>query len=468
MNVRRIVNRLLGSPAGKRALDGAGAGRRWKGARTFGRINDEILSQATPLRARGLYFARNSPWLTNGVNALVAALIGTGLKPQSTHPDPAVRAALHRAWRRWCDVADADGRTDCSGLLALACRGMIEHGEAFAQLIVTERGLRIRLIDPAAVPIDDLRTLGSGHVVAGIEFDAAGNRAAYHVAGRPNDPLNTSALILDPIRIDAADMCHLFAAVAPGQVRGLSWFAPILARLHELDGYEDAALLRQRISACFAGFIVDPQGDTAGFAGDRTGTTLESGLEPGVIRTLAPGQDIRFADPALVGDAVDFIKLQLRAVAAGLGVPEYLLTGDLSQANYSSLRASLVEFRQRIEQLQYSVIVPQLCGPIWRRFVTTAVLLGEIDAPNFVFTPDEYLGCEWIAPAQPWVDPQKDAAADAIAVAAGFKSRRQVVAGLGWDIEQLDAEIAADREREQAAGLVFERPKEAAVANNNA
>ena len=464
--IRRTLNRLFG----KRSLDAAAGGRRWKGARTFGRVNDEILTQASPLRQRGQYFARNNPWLANGVNALVAALVGTGLKPQSSHPDANVRAALHRAWRRWCDVADADNRTDFGGLQALAARTMIEHGEAFAQLITTERGLRVRLLDPALVPLDDLRTLGNGHrVVAGVEFDAAGNRAAYHVAGRPNDPLDASALIYDPVRIEADDICHLFAAVAAGQVRGLSWFAPVLARLHELDGFEDAQLLRQRISACFAGFVVDPAGDASPFVGERTDpSVMQSGLEPGVIKTLAPGQDIRFADPALVGDAVGFIKLQLRAVAAGLGVPEYLLTGDLSQANYSSLRASLVEFRQRIEQLQYSVIIPQLCTPVWRRFVTTAVLLGEVEAPNFVFMPDDYLGCEWIAPAQPWVDPEKDAKADALAVAAGFKSRRQVVAGLGWDIEQLDTEIAADGAREEAAGLVFKTDKDTAVADDNA
>jgi capsid protein len=63
---------------------------------------------------------------------------------------------------------------------------------------------------------------------------------------------------------------------------------------------------------------------------------------------------------------------------------------------------------------------------------------------------------EWITPAQPWVDPLKDSQASREALAAGLTSRRREVAALGWDIEQLDAEIAADQARERDLGLRFE------------
>jgi capsid protein len=54
-----------------------------------------------------------------------------------------------------------------------------------------------------------------------------------------------------------------------------------------------------------------------------------------------------------------------------------------------------------------------------------------------------------------WVDPLKDAEATATMIAGGLKSRRQAVAELGYDVEALDAEIAADRQREAAMGLSF-------------
>lgn len=59
---------------------------------------------------------------------------------------------------------------------------------------------------------------------------------------------------------------------------------------------------------------------------------------------------------------------------------------------------------------------------------------------------------EWIAPAQPWVDPMKDAQAQTLLLEKGLLSRRQAVAALGYSVERLGAEIAADREREAALG----------------
>jgi lambda family phage portal protein len=431
-----------------RRFDAAAGGRRWQGAQTFGSINAEVGAAAGPVRRRASYYCRNNPWVSNAVAALVSGTVGAGIKPQSQHPDAAVRAALHRRWSAWTDEADADGVTDLYGLQAVAVRAMVESGECFAQLITSDTGLRVRLLDAEMVAADETRELGAGRrILQGVEFDANGSRVGYHVRRhRPEVPMFSSELA----RVEADGMCHLFQPVAPGQVRGISWLAPVLLRLHELDLYEDAQLVRQKVAALFAGFVLDPTGTAAGFEGTNLNGVLTSGMEPGTLKVLPPGMDVKFSDPAEIGDAVDFLRLQLRSVAAGLGVPEYLLTGDLSQANYSSLRAALVEFRTRLEQLQHQVVVFQLCRPVWRAFVLAEVLAGRL-----VGDLEELLAVEWITPAQPWVDPAKDASAATEQLAAGLTSRRRLVAALGWDIEALDAEIAADRDRARELGLAF-------------
>ena len=53
------------------------------------------------------------------------------------------------------------------------------------------------------------------------------------------------------------------------------------------------------------------------------------------------------------------------------------------------------------------------------------------------------------------VDPAKDVAALREMLALGLTSRRQAVASLGWNIADLDAEIAADRDRESALNLSY-------------
>ena len=68
-----------------------------------------------------------------------------------------------------------------------------------------------------------------------------------------------------------------------------------------------------------------------------------------------------------------------------------LVSGDLEGANYSSMRAGLVEFRRRLESWQWGIIIPQLCDPLWRRFVQVAVLAGLIPADAFAADPAAFL-----------------------------------------------------------------------------
>lgn len=69
--------------------------------------------------------------------------------------------------------------------------------------------------------------------------------------------------------------------------------------------------------------------------------------------------------------------------------------------------------------------------------------------------PEPYFQVEWYAPRLPAVDPQKDAAAIRELLDMGLMSRRQAAAELGFNVAELDAEIAADREREASLGLAF-------------
>jgi hypothetical protein len=50
-----------------RPFDAAAGGRRWQGVQTFGNVNAEIGAAAGPVRRRASYYARNNPWVANGV-----------------------------------------------------------------------------------------------------------------------------------------------------------------------------------------------------------------------------------------------------------------------------------------------------------------------------------------------------------------------------------------------------------------
>ena len=125
------------------------------------------------------------------------------------------------------------------------------------------------------------------------------------------------------------------------------------------------------------------------------------------------------------------------------------------KANYSNSRLALLEFRRRIEAYQHAVMVWQLCRRVWQRWLDVAVFSGALDLPGYDRNRRAYAASAWLPPKWDWVDPLKDARAEIEQIEAGLKSRTQALAERGYDAEQVDAEIAADRAREKGLGLSF-------------
>src|SRR5919106_6930756 len=148
----------------------------------------------------------------------------------------------------------------------------------------------------------------------------------------------------------------------------------------------------------------------------------------------------------------------LLACCSAMGVPYTNVTGDLRQANYSSLREGKLEFRRRIEQFQHGTLVFQLCRPVWQRWIRDAALSGTLELPGFASNPARSLAVKWIPPKWDWVDPLKDRKAESEAIEAGLKSRSDVIESEGYDAEEVDRRIAADHAREEELGLKFGQP----------
>lgn len=441
-----FLSKLFTRPAKAHAVrrfDGAAGGRRGFGMGTFGRVNSEVSASGATIRSRARHLAANNPWLAQAVANWAGALVGAGIVPTPRHPDAATRADLTAAFGVWADNADADGRTDFWGLQADVARGLVIDGEAFLHVLPGEDGPRLRLLPPELVDESLTREIGNGAVIVnGVEFDADGRRVAYHVL--PYRPHDQFASYAPPVRVPADEIIHVMKPLAAGQVRGVSWLAPAILSASDFDQLCDALLMGAKVAAMHAGFLTDLNG-TAGapYDGTETGGIMDSGLEPGTLKRLPVGMDVKFNSPQTIAEIGAFLRLNLQQLAAGLGLPEHLLSGDLSNANYSSLRAGLLPFRQRVEQVQYGVLVPQFLAPVWRQVITFAVLSGDLAAADFESSPRAY-AAEWLPPAFMQVDPAKQVQADVAELEAGLTSRRKLVAQRGWSLEDLDAEIAAD------------------------
>jgi lambda family phage portal protein len=469
--LKNLRRRMFG---GTPVYDGTGGGRRalaWMPSNP-GAVAALSLAQ-DELRAKSRDLVRRNAWAAAGIEAFVANAIGTGIKPQSMVPDQATREAIHSLWWDWCEHADAAGLTDFYGLQALVTRAMLEGGETIVRLRYRRTedrlpvALQIQVLEAEHLPNTMNRDLPGGNVVrSGIEFDRLGRRMAYHLyRSHPNDgllaPMSSSASGggMDTVRVEASEVIHLFRPLRPGQIRGEPWLTRALVKLNELDQYDDAELVRKKTAAMFAGFItrMAPEDNLMGeSAADANGVAM-AGMEPGTLQILEPGEDIKFSAPADVGSSyAEFMRQQFRAVAAAMGITYEMLTGDLTQVNYSSIRAGLLEFRRRCEALQHGVIVHQLCRPIWRAWMDQAVLEGAIDLPGYRQQKRQYQSAKWIPQGWSWVDPQKEFNAMKLAIRAGLMSRSEAISGNGYDAEDVDREIAADNARADALGLIFD------------
>ncbi|MFB3816130.1 MAG: phage portal protein [Candidatus Methylomirabilales bacterium] len=466
--------------------EGASTTRRARGihAPTVG-PNSGLVYSLGLLRDRSRAAVRNDGHAEAGIDSLVSNIVGTGITPKSLAPDPEFRKRLHQLWWDWTSEADADGLLDFYGQQSLAVRGWLEGGEEFIRLRPRLPGdgltvpLQVQLLEAELVPQDYTTTAPNGNPIrAGIEFDKIGRRAAYWCwQQRPEqlDPFQAGAAM---VRIPADQMVHLYAPIRAGQIRGLPQLTRAIIRLHDIDNTDDAVRVRHKLANLFVGFIRPPAVDSSPEVDPLTGKAIETendralvGLEPGLFQELAPGEDVTFSQPPQVGgDYSEFLRLQLRGAAVAVGVPYELLTGDLGQVSDRSLRVIIQEFRRRIEQRQHHVVAHMLNRRIWLAFITRAILAGALDAPAAYWAdPRPWTRVEWTPPAWPYLHPVQDVEHEKLMVRSGFKSRQQVVKERGWDVETVDAEIAADRARADSLGLQFDsdggRPSGGTVSN---
>ncbi len=429
-----------------------------KGRRTSGWVTPDVAaiidsSALSTLRSRARHLVENNAYAARGVAGIVNNAVGAGIIPQARHPKEATAKALDELWKLWgdttlCDVAE---QHDFYGIQQLVMRTVVESGECLVRKIRLDSKaaadrpipLALQVLDPDYLDSTrDTKTQKAGaRITRGVETDEYGKPVAYWLfPEHPGGPFATKA---ESRRVPASDVLHVFRIDRPGQLRGVTWFAPVILNMRDLDEYEDAELVRHKIAACFAGFLVDNESpETSG-----TRDPFAERLEPGMLEFLPPGKDIRFAQPPSVQGYSEYTKSILHKIAVGLGVTYEILTSDLSETSYSSGRIGYNEFFNNIVTWREHILRPRLCGPVWRWFVEAASLAGG---------KYEGAGVQWTAPKKFMIDPQKDIAAEKDAVRSGFKTHSEAIRSFGYDPDDVYTEHASDKDKREKLGLIFD------------
>jgi lambda family phage portal protein len=444
----RISRRHRFDDVGLRRFDAASQTPRTQGWIAPLTAPDAALGPALDrLRQRSRDLSRNNPWATKACRAIPSHMVRSGIRATLNHSNPETKKKAQALWDAWFESSqcDADGRTNGYGLERLVVRQVVEAGEVLARFRLRRQSdgldvpLQVQVVE--ADHIDSTRDNSAGvsslpsarRQRQGIEFDARGKRAGYWLF--PEHPAY-GMLYKTSVFVPADNVAHVYRVERPGQVRGIPWGAPCLLSLRDLGDWADATMLRTKLAACFAAFVTTDADldDPDAVAATPTGKDVED-LEPGLVEYLRPGQTVSFTNPPGVEGMDEFPKVTLRGIAVGYGVPVHVLTGDLSDVNFSSARIGNLDFDAELEAWREDWLVPQFLQPLFAAWLSQAFVAGQLP---------EDVTVSWTPPPAPLIDPKVDLEAAKARVRGGVSTMSEEQRRAGWRPEELREEMAAD------------------------
>lgn len=404
--------------------------------------------------ARARYLERNSDMANSAVLGIIRNVVNTGIRMQARTENEEINTKIEALWNAWCQPAQCDvtGQQSFYEMQRMILRRKIVDGEILCKLVTNrKKGLQLQLIRADLLDNNLMTAPQSKNVIrSGIELNEYLKPVAYWV--QKKDPLGY--ITLEPERIPAGQILHLWTKKHPDQIRGISDLAVSIKRIKDTDDYLDAETVAAKIAACFSIFITQNTPQLPGRMGkDKEGKPTES-IRPGMITRLLPGEDIKAANPGRSSTtAADFVNIHERLIGSGLGLSYEMMSRDFNKSSYSAARQGNLEDRRTFQPMQQWLIT-HFCQPVYEAFLDQAVLAGKLpELKDYWSRPEPYRACEWIAPGWQSIDPEKEANADTLAMQNGMLTLAQQCAEHGNDWRDQLAQMAREKEYAESLGL---------------
>lgn len=477
--VRNAIAALFGTPppARRRSVVAAAAFNNLTSGFSLspGSADRDIYASLKVVRDRSRWLAYNNDYVRRFLSMCETHIVGPdgfGLQVRAKFPDGTLdevgNTAVENAFWRWarrgsCEVT---GRLSLRDVQRIAVRSISRDGEClirkvYGAAVGNREMFGLQVIDIDRLDHEKNFKLPNGNVIRmGVEVNALGRPVAYWL--RTRHPGEDGPQIYDRSveeRVPAEDVYYLGVTERPEQTRCLPWLVSSILRLKHLGAYEEAAVVAANIGAAKMGFFTKDDGDPASLADgtDAEGEYVQEAT-PGHFGVLPAGTKFEAFNPdyphAQFGT---FIKASLRGLASGLNVSYNSLANDLEGVNYSSLRAGVLEERDAWMGLQ-AWLIEAFLEPLFADWLAMALaaqtVTTERGQPITMDKLSKFNIPQWQGRRWQWVDPSKDVEANIAAINAGLKSRREVIAEQGRDINEVWADLA--REKEEAARLGIE------------
>jgi lambda family phage portal protein len=439
----------------------------------------ELRQDLRVLRSRARQLTRDNPHAKKFVRELIKNVIGPkGIRLRARHvttdsttdiqiPHTRANTAIEDGWvdfkRHENAVASRDMTLDQFSAMVLAT--VATDGEAFIHRLKgfpNDHGYALDLIDPDQFDETYFRYQfspgqGPNEIRMGVEIDQWGAATAYWPWKRHPSEYASQ----ERIRLPASEVFHIFVRERARQTRGVTWFAPVLLALQMYDGYQQSELVASRGSAAKMGFFeTDPtkggsfvSATEPNAAEDLNDQGIEIDAEPGTFESLPPGVTFKPYDPQHPTAQYEaFSRAVMMSVAAGLDISYAAQTGDLSRANYSSMREGKTSERDGYEMIQ-QFMTDKFYRPVYEDWLPMAMLNEQVKLPTF--DAKRWRDVQFLARGWSWVDPWKDAQATSLLIAMGMTSHVKACAEMGVDLEENIKEIALCQALQKKYGVIL-------------
>ncbi len=303
-------------------------------------------------------------------------------------------------------------------------------GECFLRLFPAADGtMRVRFVEPAEVSTPDERR--------------ADPTASFGVQTDPDDVETVLGYWIGGRMIEASEIQHRKANVDANVKRGLPLFYPVRKNLRRAEKLlrnmsvvaeiqSAIAVIRKHRAATAAGLaeFVSGQADLSVGSAATGRTSHFRRYAPGTILDAASDTEYEFPAAGIdAGRYVTVLQAELRAIASRLVMPEFMLTADASNANYSSTMVSEGPAVKMFERLQHEMLADDV--ELFQRILWHAVEAGRL--PSDALRSVDIRG---IPPTLAVRDRLKEAQADQILLRNGAMSIATMAMRNGLDPEQ--------------------------------
>ena len=464
----RVFKKKKETPkSNSRSFNGAKMGRLTAGWSTSITTSDEELRRSLKiLRARSRELAQNNDYVERFLEFSKTNIVGNnGIKLQARIIakeengkkiyDKVANDKIESAWEEWGKTENCcvDGTLSWIDVQDLVIESVFRDGEVLVRKIKGKNSqnkfyFALQILEADHLDEEFHKMLPDGNYIKmGIEFNEWNRPVAYHLFRKHPGEYSYygQSGANDRIRVPAEEIIHLFKPKRASQSRGYPKLSTAMTRLNMLGGYEEAELTAARVSACKMGFYVkedgtiseDPEGEV-----DADGSLITE-AEPGIFETLPAGTKFESWDPQHPNSSFgSFVKSMKQSIASGVGMIYPALAGDLEGVNYSSIRQGNLWDRDTWRRWQ-TWLIEHLHQKIYEEFLLMAMTSEKIGLP--IIKIKKFNKVYWQPRGWQWVDPLKEVTANALAIEKGLKTAQDVAAEQGKDIEEVYAQLAAER-----------------------